>query len=198
VTTSQRRSAKRFVLPALVAIGGVLAAAGWIVSSPSGAGPDDIFHVSSILCPSPIDKHCQIVGHVDDNPSKPIIEVPARLTHAACFAFNPNQSADCLYGVPADAMARNGTVDNGQYPAGYFTFMHIFSSPSPAALDRTVMIVRAVNALIAALFFGALAWLLPWTMKRLLVYVLIGFSVPLAIYFLTSVNPTAWGLIGVI
>jgi len=75
--------------------------------------------------------------------------------------------------------------------------MHVFVSYGPSGVDEMNLMVRSANALIAAIVFGVLAWLLPSAMRRLLVYVMVGFSVPLVIYFVTSINPSAWVLIGV-
>jgi len=189
---------KRFLLPVLIVLGGAVTAFCWIVSSPTGGGPDDEFHIASILCPTPIGDHCQIVGYVDGDPSQPIVEVPARAVGEQCFAFKPNQPASCLYKIPVDQMTTTWHLDNGGYPGPYYDIMHWFSSSSPEALDRTVLLVRTVNAAVSALFFAALAWLLPWSMKRLLAYVTVGLSVPMMVYFLTSINPSAWAFTGVI
>ena len=189
---------KRFALAALIVLGGAVTAFCWIVSSPTGGGPDDDFHIASILCPTPIGEHCQIVGYFGDDPSRPLVEVPARVVGSTCFAFKSEQSAGCLYKIPVGQMTTTVHLDNGGYPGPYYDIMHWFSSPSPDALERTVLLVRTVNAAISALFFAALAWLLPWSMKRLLAYVLVGLSVPMVVYFLTSINPSAWAMTGVI
>jgi len=196
-----RRGVARYLFPVFIVLGSVLAAGAWIVSSPSGGGPDDVMHNASIWCPSPAGKYCAIVGYSNDDPlqpNKPIVEVPARLVEASCFAFKPKVSAACLDKVPADALAQSSDADTGRFPGPYYRIMHVFASSSPLDFDRMVLLVRAANVLIATLFFAGVAWLLPWSMRRLLVYVLVGLSVPLVIYMLTSVNPTAWGIIGVV
>jgi len=187
--------------PVLIVLGSLLTAFAWIVSSPVGGGPDEQVHIASIMCPTPIGKHCTIVGYSDADPlqpHKPVVELPARLLRAYCFAFSPNKSAACIDLVPADTMARTAAADNGRYPGIYYRIMHVFADPSPAAGERTALLVRSANALIAAIVFVGLALLLPWSMRRQLVYVLVGMSVPMLVYFLTSINPSAWGFIGVV
>lgn len=173
-------------------------AAAWVVASPAGAGPDDGYHITSILCPTPIGQHCQIDGYVDNDPTEPMVKVSAQIPQLACYAWHSDISAACLNDVPAGDTADVSSLDNGNYPGPYYDIMHLFASSAPAGMDRTVLTVRALNAAIAALFFGAVAWLLPWSMRRLLVYVLLGFGLPLVAYFLTSINPSAWAITGVI
>lgn len=187
----------RILTPVLVALGAIFTAAAWIVSSPEGAGPDDDFHLGSIWCPQPIGEFCAIVGYDFGDQSKPIVEVPARITAMSCFVFQQPMSAACSTKIPPDALIGSDRVNNGGYPGAYYRIMHVFVSSSPAGSDATNLLVRSANVLIAALFFGLLAWLLPWSMKRLLAYVMVGFSVPLVIYFVASVNPSAWVFIGV-
>jgi len=179
-----------------VALGAVLTAAAWIVSSPTGAGPDDDFHQTSIWCPGPIGKFCTILGYVGGDKSQPIVQVPAEIEQSTCYAFEQPESAACLMS-DSDVVGSSSRVNNGGYPGPYYRVMHIFVTSGSSAVDNLNLIVRSVNACVAALFFGILGWLLPQSMRRLLVYVMVGFSVPLVIYFLTSINPSAWVLIGV-
>ena len=194
-----RPTLRGVVLALIVLLGGALTAFAWIVSSPSGGGPDDDQHQTSIWCPSPGSASCQIVGRGDafGDPNHPMVMVPARVMQVACFVFRSEVSAACLNDVPADAGADSLAVNTGRYPGTYYRVMHIFATGSYAELDTMNLLVRSANAFIAALFFGVLAWLLPWSMKRLLAYVMVGFSVPLVIYFIASINPSAWAFIGV-
>ncbi|MCL2652265.1 MAG: DUF2142 domain-containing protein [Propionibacteriaceae bacterium] len=187
----------RVLVAIIVVMGAAFTAAAWIVSSPEGAGPDDDFHLTSIWCPEPVGQFCKIVGYDFDDKSLPIVEVPARIAAMRCFIFNQPISAGCSTQVSPDAVIGSDRVNNGGYPGAYYRIMHVFVSSSPSGSDTTNLLVRSANALIAALFFGVLAWLLPRSMKRLLAYVMVGFSVPLVIYFVTSVNPSAWVFIGV-
>jgi len=192
-----RRTVRAILLGALVVVGGALTAGAWVVASPTGGSPDDVLHQTSILCPEPVGHFCTILGYVDDGKTQPIVEVPARIEQTSCYAFQPATSAACLNEVPADAIGRSSMVNVGAYPGVYYRIMHVFASSDPSRLGAMDLMVRSANALIAALFFGVLGWLLPWSMKRLLVYVMLGFSVPLAVYFVTSINPTAWAIISV-
>ena len=191
---------RRLLLGVLIALGAIAMGFAWIVASPPGGGPDDDLHQTSIWCPKPGANGCQIVGYTDTlgDAHHPIVEVPARIPQVKCFAFQSEQSAACLNDVPADAMAESSQVNTTRYPGEYYMVMHVFASSSPSELGAMDLMVRSANALIAALFFGMLAWLLPWSMRRLLTYVMVGFSVPLVIYMLTSINPSAWAIIGVI
>jgi len=191
------RLIRRFALPVLIAVGGVLTAFAWIVSSPTGGGPDDVYHEASIWCPAPIGAHCTIDHYVNGDPKQPVVVVPAEIAQAGCFAFQPDVSAACDNAVDPNSTALTSQVNVGQYPGWYYRVMHVFTKPT-ISVDTVVLLVRAMNALIAAVFFGLLAWLLPRSSRRLLVYLLVGFSVPLLVYFLTSINPSSWGITGVV
>jgi len=192
------RRLKGVLLAVIVLLGAALTAFAWIVSSPPGGSPDDILHQASIWCPEPVGSFCKIDSYQDvkGEGTKPVVEVPAIITQAGCYAFHPDKSAGCLNDVPADATSVTYDVNIGRYPGVYYRIMHMFTSATPAEAGTMDVLVRSANALIAAVFFGLLGWLLPWSMKRLLVYVMLGFSVPLVIYFVTSINPTAWAIIG--
>ena len=150
-----------------------------------------------MLCNKPVGDHCTIVGHVKGDQAKPIVMVPARLVQAWCYVSYATESAACLSDVPENAVL-GAQANDGEYPGAYHKVMHLFAPASPSGIDRMILLVRTFNALISVAFFGALAWLVPIAMRRQMVYVLVANSVPLLIYVLTSVNPSAWGITGVV
>ncbi|MCL1841454.1 MAG: DUF2142 domain-containing protein, partial [Propionibacteriaceae bacterium] len=85
--------------------------------------------------------------------------------------------------------------NEGQYPGGYYYIMHIFTSNH---FVRSVWTIRMANALLSFGLFAALLCLLPAASRRLLVYTAVATFVPLVFYIVTSVNPSAWGIMGVV
>ncbi|MDR1214410.1 MAG: DUF2142 domain-containing protein [Propionibacteriaceae bacterium] len=180
------------VLTLLAILGCVLVGYAWVVSSPIGASPDDDFHQASIWCPTPIGSHCPI-GDVDgDNPG--LVAVPQSLMASVCYAFQSDESAACVERYDDAVTVYTSRIDNGVYPGYYYDIMHLFVSSDS---NRSVLVMRWVNLGLALVLLGGLGWALPLASRRLMIYTVLGTSIPLVLYLVTSINPSAWAIVGV-
>jgi len=179
------------VWAAVVMIGIILSSYAWIVSSPSGSSPDEDFHMVSIWCPDPVEKYCPVITNAQGNIE---VLVPQKVAWSSCYAFYWDVSARCVYDLSNTELTSSGRYNNGLYPGVYYHVMHLFVTSD---VDRTVLTIRWVNAGLASLLFGAVFFLAPLG-RRLVVYTMLGTSVPLVTYFINSINPSAWGIMGVV
>ena len=183
------------VLTGVLALVGVVAVGfAWIVSSPTGASPDDDFHLTSIWCPYPIAAHCTVVG--ESAPGYPLVEVPQKVAAGALtYAYQPEVSAAAQDTLSDTLLVLNDRVNTGAYPGLFYTVMHWFAGPD---VDRSVLVMRGVNFGIAIVLYGAALLLLAGSQRRLFSYTLVATALPVSVYFTASTNPTAWAITGVV
>lgn len=180
------------VWAAICLLGVIMSSYAWVVASPTGASPDDDFHQASIWCPMPVDESC-VVG--TDAEGDTTILIPETVTFSACYGFHNNTSAACTGQLSDDVMVVTPRFNDGGYPGGYYAFMHMFVEKD---VDRTILVMRWVNVCLATVIYGTLFFLAPPSGRRLTAYMLLGTSVPLVTYLATSINPSAWGILGVV
>lgn len=182
----------KWIWAAVLIIGGLLTAYGWAAASPSGSSPDDDFHQASIWCPTPWEAHCPTTALADGTPAA---EMPVSVVHASiCYAFKPDESAACVLHLSDDEQTWVTHLDNGLYPGGYYDVMHLFVGHD---VYRSLILMRMVNATVAILLLGAVGILLPGKDRRLVAMAWLAVCVPLALYLLSSVNPSGWATAGV-
>jgi len=183
------------LLLVVVGIAGLLGTGyAWIVSSPTGSSPDDDYHQTSIWCPTPIEKHCPIVG--TDDSGHPIVEVPETVdASSVTYAFMKDVSAAALFDLSDRVMRGTNRVDDGDYPGHYYDFMYIFVGND---VDRAILVMRWVNFGMSVVLFGASLLLSSPPNRRLLAYTLLCAALPITIYFTASVNPSSWAYTGIV
>jgi len=166
----------------------------WIVSSPTGASPDDDFHQTSIWCPMPIEDHCPIIRYEDNG--QPVVEVPLTVDASSVrYAFHPDISAATLIGMDDQTPSTTTRLNTGEYPGYYYLVMNLFVEPD---VDRSILVMRWVNFGIAIVMYGAALLLLGTPQRRLLTYTLLCAALPINLYFTTSVNPSSWAFTGIV
>jgi len=170
----------------------IMSSYAWIVSSPTGGSPDDDFHQASIWCPTPADQHCVVLPGEGDHP--PIL-VPQSVAQSDCYRFLAGKSAACQLHLSDRLMIPVTRYDNGMYPGYYYDFMHMFVEND---VDRAILVMRWVNVGLATLLYGAIFFLASPSGRRLTAYTLLGTAVPLVTFFSTSINPSAWAILGVV
>lgn len=160
----------------------------WAFSSPVGAAADEGFHLTSIWCAWGDSDSCTI----SDIPG--VVEVPDRVANASCMAQLGNENASCVYALTED-MVQTNEVNRGEikYPPVYYATMRAFVGPD---ISKSVLIMRGFNVAIAAALMALLlavarpvarrAWALAW----------MACLVPTGIFFIASVNPSAWAITG--
>lgn len=198
----------RWLLAAVMVLGALAWVAAWSVSSPTASSPDEDFHLPSIWCPVGMGR-CP----TQINPITGEIEtyVPvAVVAGAVCWRFDAAQSAACAMDLPQwyDPATQtipmrvwNTRVNQGEYPGGFYETMNLFvTNPGNVILDvyRSVVAMRIANGFSAVLLLSAVAYLLPWSGKRLLAYSFIIVASPMVIFLIASANPSSWSITGLL
>jgi len=188
--------ARGMAMAALGFVAAGLVLAGWLLASPPGSSPDDEYHLTSIWCSR---------GFVDEvcleNPAATSWDrktlVPFAVARISCFAYEMSTSAACTLDIlgtdPTQfAPGVGGNVD-GERAQLYYWTMHAFVSDDfPSAMAR----IRVTNAILTlAMVAGTMAFAPPLVRRAVALSWLIA-TLPLGLFLLTSLNTTAWGLIG--
>ncbi len=111
-----------------------------------------------------------------------------------CYTMRPDVPASCANYSDLTAPTTEGII-RGHYPPLYYAVMSNFIGPT---LGATVLTIRLLNVALAVLIAGVGAVAL--SSQRLRPAVAVGWLVaivPVGMYFLASLNPTAWALIGI-
>lgn len=164
----------------------------WAISSPVGGSPDEDYHLASIWCPRYLDAgQCDPTWTRNERVS---VEVPSAVKDSsACFAFKPQKSAECTDWLSDSEQVRTTRFDEGGYPIGYYQFQHVFVGPD---VHHSVVVMRLVNV---ALVLGGLSGVMVLARRdvaRVLFVGAVAAWVPMGIYFVSSVNPSAWAIGG--
>jgi len=170
--------------------------AGWLMASPHGSSPDDGYHLTSIWCSRGF-----IDGVCLENPGAPSWDqkaiVPYPVVNVSCFAYEPSVSAACSLDVfSADPdryqVGTGGNIDGERAQLYYWTMHSFVSDDFPSAMAH----IRIANAVLALLMVGGTLAFAPGSIRRAAALTWVIATVPLGLFMLTSLNTTAWGLIG--
>lgn len=169
----------------------VVALAAWALSSPLGASPDDDFHLNSAWCGlGERDGLCEATE--EDR----IKRVPVETHNSAfCFAFKPEQSAECQeLGNAGEALdlipTERGNFVN-QYPPLYYAFTGMFASQD---VVLSALAMRLTNALIFLGLVTAVSIALPSSIRRAVIWPAVLALVPLGMFLVASNNPSSWAI----
>jgi len=167
----------------------------WGLASPIGSSPDDDFHQTNIWCA--VDQPGPECDPTTETPQEVAADtglarmVPAGVGQYPCYKQN-NQSAVCLDQVGTQLVP--GRANAGTYPSGFYRIMHVFASDN---VEASVLAIRILNALIAVLLVGAALLLTDGGLRRAVALTWLLGLAPLAAFFLPSVNPSSWVIVGV-
>lgn len=155
----------------------------WAVSSPSGSSPDEDFHLISSWCA--LGERPGICTAGTESASR---MVPTQLISTSCYQFNQDASGAC----PTEAgftETMRGNFAAQYYPNGYYAVTGLLASQS---VDRSVLLIRLLNAAIYSLGIAALLALA--APERRTGYMLgsVATLVPLGLFVIASVNPSSW------
>jgi hypothetical protein len=157
------------------------------LTSPPGASHDEWFHISSIWCAQGArDPYCTNIGKVEE------IGYSADLNFAGrnCQA-NPRDVLLC----PPNAEGGDRFAINGRlYPGGFYLFLSPLASNS---LERSVVLMRWVSALMVSIILAVVAILLPSRHRLVLLLVMLAGLGSSGYFLLASINPSSWVLFGV-
>ncbi|MCI7306549.1 MAG: DUF2142 domain-containing protein [Trueperella sp.] len=166
--------------------------AAWVLASSLGGGPDDDYHMGSIWCPRPVAESCQV--DVVDGKTQVLVPQPVALS-SLCHRFKAEESADCAVAMDNNKTAYTYRFDNGLYPRLYYRVQHALTVES---VPTAVLSMRTLNVLIATVVLGTIGALLRREHRAAYALSMLGAWVPMGIYFIASINPSAWSIVGVL
>ena len=153
-----------------------LSLAAWVVSSPVGSSPDDDYHLAMTYCAADA-AECTDAG--------------ARVGY--CFAMQPLVSADCSL-TGTQTVPRAEGVVQGHYPPFYYAYASVFVGDT---LATSTLHIRLANSLLAvAMALGSIA-LTARPLRRAVALSWLVVSVPMAMFFIASINPNSWSIVGI-
>ncbi len=186
-----RARLRTVVLPFAV----VLVLGGWLLASPPGSSPDDVYHLGSIWCAHGYeDGRCVPTG---TGVESSFALVPSPIAQLNCYAYDlGSRSAACLYDVlPGNpsVLARVETNVTRDRANLYYATMHFLIGDDVGATVARIRVANAATALLLVTLTALVA--APGVRVALLVTWLVA-SLPLGLFMVTSTNTTAWGIIG--
>lgn len=184
---------KRILRTALALVAttcGLLSAWSWASSSPVGSSPDEGFHLVSMWCgPDKLVVDCK-----EDVNNPPNYLVPGLMGEPwLCFYGRPEQSAGCQAEDTAGRRISTAGFNTTQYPPYYYDVARELVSEDIIA---SVLTIRRANALFSVLLVAA-AIALHRRKSWYLATLVLAASIPLATFFVPSVNPTGLAISGV-
>ncbi|QOR48300.1 DUF2142 domain-containing protein [Trueperella pecoris] len=189
--SKSRNGLRRWLLMALLVVSLVGTGLSWILASPIGGSPDDDFHMGSVWCPRPAEESCEtavIDGVLNIKVPEPVALAPK------CHIMQPDKPASCERPLDSRVDAYSPRFDLGSYPTFYYRFHHLLIMES---VDASIILMRAVNYLIAVLMLGTIAVLLERKLRYPYLLAMVASWAPMGIYFLASMNPSSWSITGV-
>lgn len=159
---------------------------GWAISSAPGSSPDDDFHLASIWCGLGERKGLCELGSTEVSRL-----VPKPIAESACFVQKPEVSAACWNPYSSGLAEANWLNTTQLYPQGFYANLGLLATPN---VEKSVLAMRAINALIATLFLTATFWALPRRLRASLVIPALVTLVPLGMFFIPSTNPSSWAI----
>lgn len=182
------------MLPVLFVLAALGAGFAWAVASPIGSSPDDVYHQASIWCPWPVDDSaCHMTFNAEGDVAT--VSVPPLVARASCYQFDATASAECQIKIPRTESVKVDHFDQGAYPGGFYDVMHLLIGSDPT---RSILAMRAVNVALAVTVLGGIALLADRPARRATLWSVLVAAVPLGMFLVASVNPSAWAFIGVI
>ena len=177
----------------IVMIAAAVAGMAWAISSPIGSSPDEDAHLASIWCPPPVETSgCQVQVNAQGTTT---VTLHIRVFAAPrCYAYHPDNSAACIWAVPADTTGNDGRFDRGGDPGGFYHVMHLFAGNDPYS---SVYAMRAFNVAVAILMGALLVTAATRPTRRILAYAVASTYVPMGMFIVPSANPSSWAVIGV-
>jgi hypothetical protein len=163
----------------------------WAFASPVGSSPDEDYHLASIWCATGDDAACV------HEPGDSKATVPGALVDAACYAFHSERSGECQHeldftGSPDTATDRGNFY--GAYPPVFYSVLSVFVGPD---IQLSVLLMRVFVSFVFVSIATALFLLLPPPRRSTLVWSWALTTVPLGLFVIASINPSAWAVAGV-
>jgi hypothetical protein len=166
----------------------------WALSSPVGSSPDEDYHLASIWCAQG-DRE----GACEVPTGEQSVMIPPQVRNAPCFAFDGAisgacQSPDQVFDDEELVETERGNfgAHAGSYPPGFYNVMSVFVGPD---VERSVLVMRMVNVLLAVAMIGLTYVGSEGRARRALVATSVVTLVPLGVFIVPSVNPSSWAVV---
>ncbi len=123
-----------------------------------------------------------------------VVVVPDRIANASCMALMGGDSASCVYSL-TDAPVETAEVNigGGKYPPLFYSVMRVFAGPD---VGTSVLLMRMFNVALAAALLAAALWICKPVVRRAVTLAWMACLVPTGIFFIASINPSSWAIIG--
>ena len=165
----------------------------WAISSPPGGSPDEPSHLLKIYCAS------SSYSQACDAPTPENIDLQPVTNVSACYLFQRDRSSGCeennIFSELKPGASSLICKPRNYVEYDYYKFMSLFVSDF---YILSLLTMRLVNGI---LFLGILflaIFLLPKIYRKNFIISTFITLVPLAIFLVTSINTSAWMIIGAI
>jgi len=166
----------------------------WLLASPPGSSPDDVYHLGSIWCGRGFDERClpTSAGERSD-----FALVPSPIGNINCYVYDTvSSSASCLNRVLPGSPNVFDVVETNILRSRanlYYATMNLLVTDDVAQTVARIRVTNALTVLAMVLLTALVAG--PRIRTAFLVTWLVA-SLPLGLFMVTSVNTTAWGIAG--
>lgn len=168
-------SIKNIVLSSAVVFCLMIAMLVWTVASPVGSSPDEDFHQTMLYCAAGKTEQCYVNG--------------TRYGH--CYSMRPAVAGDCN-NYKELTKPKATFVDYEKTMPLYYKTMSVLVGET---LGQTTLRIRVANVIIAIIMAVLSVTLTCNKYKKAIGYALIVSSVPSGLFFISSINPSAWAII---
>ena len=190
-----QRYKNHFIIP-IIFLCSSLFGISWAISSPPGSASDEIYHLGSIWCAWGENEICKFDGEVMNN-GRRNITLSSDFSKAGCFRSDldrVNKSAVCYLQENSNQDRFSWEMNSGNYPGLTYTVLRIFATSN---VETSVIVMRFFNysifTIICILAFFSLS-------SKIYFSALLAFFItliPVSIFFITSINPSSWTIVGV-
>ena len=158
----------------------------WAYASPPGSAAGDRENLAITWCAWGESESCIFA----EDPE--YVQVPLWIAESGCFSGARDLDARCTYLMNSEltSIPRQPVVDNQSF---FHATMRAFVGPDPA---RSIVIMRFVNVVLAALLVALAALVArPVTRRALLLSWAVTLA-PVGVFFIASTSPQTWALVG--
>jgi hypothetical protein len=186
----KKSDTKKIILFLSALLSGLVLVLSWSLASPPGGSPDEPTHLITIFCIAEEDNQTCQNPTIEKIDLKPVKEI------SSCYLFQRDRGAGCEVSNLFEELEPGADSSFYKYADNpYYMFMANFTSD---LYILSLLTMRFVNGVIFLFIFFISIYLLPKKFREVFTLTTIAVSVPLGIYLITSINTSAWMIIGAI
>jgi hypothetical protein len=187
---------RNFIIISIIFLCSSLFGLSWAISSPPGSASDETYHLASTWCAWGENEICKFDGEALDN-GRRNVTLTSDFSKVGCFRSDldkVNKSAACYFQDKENENRTAWEMNSGNYPGLTYSVLRIFATNN---VEESVILMRIFNYSIFTLLL-ILAYM-SLSSKIYFASILSFFVtlIPVSIFFLTSINPSSWTIIGV-